>query len=276
VKRGTLPIAAVLIACLALVAALALAQSASAAPAGRHHPVRYRHPAAHVICGHLYHHSILHRAQMVRNDNFARQPECLKVQGAGFRVTRSAADSRTPEVAAFPYVFSGCSWGLCTRHSLFPRRISALGHIRTSVRFDTRARGRWNAAFEWWVDAHRITDGQARKAEVMCWLRTRGIPAPSGSPVVRVGGVRYWLTWWMTRRIVGGQPASWPLVIFRRVHPTTHATVRIGAFMAVVRRLRLHGARLVSERDWLLSDQAGFEIWRRGRGLGVQDMEVGR
>lgn len=274
-KRGTLPIAAVFLACLMAVAALAFVQQAAAAPVGRHHPVHYRHPRARTICGHLHHRAIEHGAQIVRNDNFAGRRECLRVQGGGFSITRSAADSRTPAVDAFPYLFSGCSWGLCTAHSLFPRRIGQLGRITTSVRFNTRARGQWNAAWEWWVDAHPIKNGQARKAEVMCWIDTRGIPRPTRSPIVRIGGVRYYLNWWMTRRVVNGQPASWPLVIFRRVHPVSHATVRISAFMARVHSLRFHGKRLVGERDWVLSVEAGFEIWRGGKRLGVQYMRVG-
>jgi len=52
---------------------------------------------------------------IIRNDNYGGWPECMAITDGGpdFVVARSGAASRT-QPAAFPYIFLGCSWGLCT------------------------------------------------------------------------------------------------------------------------------------------------------------------
>ena len=203
----------------------------------------------------------------VRDDYFFRNlPVCVRADGApGFTVTRTTPGNGKG-VLSYPNVFSGCEQ-VCTRDSRLPRRISGLGSLTVTDDTTARAAGVWNDAVDMWVDTRPIRHGQARTAEVMIWLKARGF-TPAGTPVT-IGGTRYRLNWWRTRRVIGGKRVSWPLLIFTRTRPVSSVSVRIAPVLAYVARMGL-----LSERDWLLNAEAGFELWSGGRGLAVTHFAV--
>ncbi|HUZ23332.1 MAG TPA: hypothetical protein VMV07_06155 [Streptosporangiaceae bacterium] len=240
----------VVIACLAALASPASAASA----AGRLTRICQQRGYTAVTAPHGGHY-------VVRNDNYGGRPECISIrdQRPNFTVTRSAANSYSSRVMAFPFMLYGCSWGLCTAGSRLPAPVRLVRRATATWYTAGKARGQWNAAFDIWFGRQRAAyQGQARGAELMVWLNSRNCPAVA-SRVIRIGRRRWYVTHWVTSH--GG--AHWNYIQIRAVHPTSH--VHHLSLLPIIRRVEKMG--LVSRRWWLLNIEAGFEIWHGGRGL---------
>ena len=201
---------------------------------------------------------------VVRDDWWGRWPVCI-ANGNGsvaFTVTRSAIPARNPGVEAFPYVFVGCSYGVCSPHSGLPARVRAVRQPVTTFRTAGAPRGGWNAAWDIWFGKHRETTGQADGAELMVWLRAPGWD--DSRKVVHVGGRAYFLAHWVDPPgHAGPGTPGWQYIQFKLVRP------RYG-----LRGLRLAPlVRYCERRGWIrpwwwwLNIEAGFEIRWGGRGL---------
>lgn len=197
---------------------------------------------------------------VVRNDFWGTRAMCMDNinMRPNFKVTKIGRNKISGKVMSFPYVFMGCSWGICTRHSGLPARASALHRPEATWRTSGHASGQWDAAFDLWFGRHRMTNGQATGAELMIWLNSRNL-APASHHIVRLDGVRWYLAHWTTH--LGGK--SWHYIQFRRVHPVWGVkNLRLNPFIHHAERLRL-----VSRRWWLLNIEAGFELLHGGKGL---------
>jgi len=198
----------------------------------------------------------------VRNDFWGTHTFCLKNinKRPNFKVTRTGRNLLGGAVMSYPYVFAGCSWGICTRDSGLPARASSLRDPRVTWHTSERARGRWNASFDLWFGRHRMTTGQATGAEMMIWLNARGLPRDSRR-IVWADGVRWYLAHWRTHAPHSGK--TWTYIQFRRVHPVWGVRkLRLNPFIH-----RAEHFRLVSRRWWLLNIEAGFEVRSGGKGL---------
>lgn len=198
---------------------------------------------------------------IVRNDNFGGRAECLSDRdlGPNFTVTRSAARSHGPDPDAYPDVFYGCSWGLCTEGSVLPAQVRQVGEARASWSTAGRAPGRWNAALDIWFGRHRSAyRAQATGAELMVWLNTRDFPAPRGRRLT-VDHRRWYIYHWVAR--LDGK--RWNYVQVRAVHPTTRVS---GLDLLPIIR-RVEGMGLIRPDWWMLNVESGFEIWTGGTGL---------
>jgi len=204
---------------------------------------------------------------MVRNDVFgAHDRECLTVRHlwSNFTVTSSTADSI--DTQAYPNIFYGCGWGICTPKTVLPERVRRAMSFRTTWQTRRNAGGRWNAAYDIWIARRNVEDGQDQGAEIMIWLGVRGFPAPWGRPVLRIGGYR----WWYARHLACNASGCWNYVLFRMVVPALGVRrLPLGPFFRVAERYRQ-----VLPGWWLTSVDAGFEIWRGGRGLATTGFRV--
>ncbi len=221
--------------------------------------------STHRLCQRLQHIEVTShggRKFSVRNDFWGTRSFCLKNinRRPNFKVTRTGSNLLHGRVMSYPYIFTGCSWSICTRDSGLPARASSLRHPRVTWHTTERAKGRWNASFDLWFGRHRMTTGQATGAELMIWLNAHRLPLDSRR-IVRVGGVRWYLSHWRARARHGKK--RWNYIQFRRVHPVWGVrNLRLNPF---IHRAERH--RLVSRRWWLLNIEAGFEVHRGGKGL---------
>lgn len=205
---------------------------------------------------------------IVRNDNFAGRPECLSTSmlEPRFRVTTSAANSHGSESDAFPDVFYGCTWGLCTDRSVLPAQVKQVQAARTSWSVKARAGGRWSAAYDIWFGRHRSGyRAQATGAELMIWLTTHDFPPPPGRKIT-VDHRRWYIYHW-TGKLNGKQ---WNYVQVRAVHPVSH--VQGLRLLPLIRHVV--GMGLIKPDWWLLNVEAGFEIWSGGAGLASRSFSV--
>ena len=205
---------------------------------------------------------------IVRNDVFFPEKECIKLErrGAGFVVIETHADSHVPDNEAFPEVLYGCAWGLCTKHTVLPRRISRLKTLATSWGATwRRASGRFNVAYDIWFGYLHTIHGHALGAEMMIWLGTKHLGTPVGAPIHRIDGVR----WYYGRHRPCDIYGCWNYILFRRVVPSTHANLGLLPFIHFAER-----THQISRRWFLKSIDVGFEIWRQGKGLAVHSFSV--
>lgn len=206
---------------------------------------------------------------IVRNDVFFPERECIKLErrGAGFVVTQTHADSHVGDNEAFPEVIYGCEWGVCTKHTLLPRRISRIKALVTSWGASwRRARGKFNVAYDIWFGYLHTIHGHALGAEMMIWLGTKRFGTPVHAPMYRIDGVR----WYYGRHKACSIYGCWNYILFRRVVPSTHAH-HLGLLPFI--HFAEH-TRQISRRWFLKSIDVGFEIWQRGGGLAAHRFSV--
>jgi hypothetical protein len=241
---------------------LVTAGPASAAP----------HPSGDtVMCGHLQHIVVTDSRQqpaIIKNDNFGGTDECLLNHnlGTNYQVVSSAAASKTNAVMAYPEIYTGCSWGICSPGTTLPVPLSQAG--QPEVAWDTaeQAPGRWDAAFDIWFNAVPIMTGQASGAEIMIWLNAKHHPVPRGTLKVWIDGQHWYLQHWTAHH----HGAHWRYIQFRRVHPTWRVDqLRLMPFI-----LRAESMNWIKPEWWLLNIEAGFEIWRGGTGLATRSFRA--
>jgi cellulose 1,4-beta-cellobiosidase len=206
---------------------------------------------------------------IVRNDVFAPERECIKLQqhGAGFVVIKTHANSGGDN-DAFPEVIYGCAWGVCSKKSVLPTRIYRLHQLVTSWGASwRRANGHFNVAYDIWFGHLQTIHGHALGAELMIWLGTKRFGTPTGDPIYRIDGVR----WYYARHTACDiNYGCWDYMLFRRVVPSTHA-YHLGLIPFI------HKAEHLHQLAWwwyLKSIDVGFEIWRKGLGLAVHSYSV--
>lgn len=242
----------------AILVAVAVA-GASASAVQAHHPG----PGQRLLCRPFQHVTTVGVAgvrYVIRNDNFGRERECLRVGVGrpGFVVVRSGRRPGRAEPIAYPDIFLGCSWGVCSPRSGLPRRANRVRSLVTSWSTRLRAGGEWSAGYDLWFNRTRRTSGQNTGAELMIWLNSRGF-GPNQWPVVVVDHQRWHLAHWLT----GHAGKTWSYVQYRRVRSGHSVTnLDVNAFVHSAER-----AGLIRPTWWLTSVEAGFEIWRGGVGL---------
>jgi cellulose 1,4-beta-cellobiosidase len=251
---------------------IVLATVVGLTPATGHHQVKHPHKKVHrrVLCKPYEHIRTKGKKgiqYVVRNDNYGHKRECLVNHDgtANFKVIKQEEKVGHAEPVAYPNIFYGCSWGICSPHSGLPRKLYHARSMTTSWSLREHAKGTWGAGYDIWLDRTKSRSGQSRGAELMIWLDSRGFP-PNRWPVVTVNHVRYHLAHW----VAGSHGKHWQYIQFRRVHATSHvANLRIRPFIKVAERFGY-----VKKGWWLTNVEAGFEIWRGGIGLGTKSFSV--
>jgi hypothetical protein len=208
---------------------------------------------------------------IVKNNNYGGQAECLSNAngGANFTVTSSSASNASPQApAAYAEIFRGCHWGFCTSNSGLPLQVSSLGNPRTSWSTTQGASGEWDAAYDIWFNQTSTTSGQPNGAELMIWLNSNGTPAiPAGSPTVTINGIRYYFI--ESLRTSG--TVSWPLLSYIRVNPGATSVSKLGINNFVQESVT---RGYIQPSMYLISVEAGFEIWNGGIGLETKSFSL--
>jgi hypothetical protein len=198
-------------------------------------------------------------------------PECITTNGnAEFRIVNSSiANGGVGDPGGYPDIYKGCNYGACTSGSGLPVRVSRIRARTVTTSWNTRQpRGGsiYNVAYDIWFNKSRSTSGQANGLELMIWLNVHGPKHPYGSEVasnVSIAG-RSYSVWY------GKRPHSFGTVTYEMNAPERSVSNL---------NLRPLDADAVSRgylrRSWyLLSVQAGFEVWQGGRGLATRSFSV--
>jgi hypothetical protein len=218
-------------------------------------------PAAAVeVCGTFDTVDVNNREYVVQNNVWgASTAQCIDVPEANatsFRVTRSDHDNATNGApASYPSIFEGCHWNDCTAGSELPLQVDTIGRADTTWDVTAEADGAWNVAYDLWFKSDPAP-GPPDGAELMIWLDSQGGVQPAGSIVA--GDVPIADATWNVWQAQMG----WNYIAYQRTSPTGSAEFDLHEFIidAVAR-----GA--VQPSWYLVTVEAGFELWRAGAGL---------
>jgi hypothetical protein len=185
-------------------------------------------------------------------------PQCAQVKGTSFVLTKGSFDLPTDgPPATYPSFYRGCHWGSCSAPSALPIRVGAIKRITSTWVTKQPASGAYDVTYDLWTNTASWASGQPDGSEIMIWLGSRGSVQPAGKRVasVRLAGAA-WEVW-------EARASGWNLISYRRVrHTTAVRGLDVGAFVddSVARGM-------TKKRWYLIGGEAGFEIWKGGKGL---------
>ncbi|MEP7023082.1 MAG: hypothetical protein ABJB47_04595 [Actinomycetota bacterium] len=272
--RGGFPAGALVLGAVLATSLPAVTPASAAAPKLLCH--RYQHVPVQAVRAGQARRAGQQGSYMVRNDFWGTKAMCMSNSGKqpNFTVVKAGKNTLNGAVMAFPYIFTGCSWGICTPHSGLPAQASTLKDPRSSWDITATAGGIWDASYDLWFSRHRITNGQATGAELMIWLNSSNIPPFSKKYVFTISGAKWYFVTWKTPVRDG---MSWRYLQFRRVHPTSSVkNLDLGAFIRKAENMKL-GKTLhhyIKTQWWLMNVEAGFELTRGGAGLATNSFSA--
>lgn len=204
----------------------------------------------------------------VWNDDAGTQ--CLRTTGARFELTRS--NHRKPvngPPASYASLYKGCHYRTCSAASGLPQRVDRMQRVRTDWNSSNVTTGAYNTSLDLWFDPRPNFPG-INAGEIMVWLNHRGGPQPAGSRMgqVRIDGTAYDL--WKGVLRDGSRNISWVVVTYvRRTQVTAVAQLDLRNITRDATR------RNYIRNGWYLNSvQAGFEVWRGGKGLRTNSFHV--
>jgi hypothetical protein len=197
-------------------------------------------------------------------------PECITTNGkAEFRVANSSiANGGEGAPGGYPDIYKGCFYGACTSRSGLPIRVSKIraGTVTTSWRTAQPGGSNiYNAAYDIWFNKTPATRRKANGAELMIWLNHHGPKHPYGSEVasnISIGG-RSYDVWYGNAH--GFNTVTYTMT--SRARSVSNLDLRPLAANAVSRGY-------LSRWWYLITVQAGFEVWQGGTGLATKSFSV--
>lgn len=192
--------------------------------------------------------------------NGSAPQQCINTTATGFQITQSNANVPTNGApAAYPAIYAGCHYTVCSPGTTMPRQISQIGSVPTSISYSLVSGATYNASFDIWLDPTPRTNG-VNQTEIMIWFTRQGSIQPIGSSTgnATVAG-RTWDVWQgnngsnnVVSYVASAQLTSWSFDVMAFVNDTI--------------------SRGRATTSWYLTSvQAGFEPWIGGAGLAVTD-----
>jgi len=185
-------------------------------------------------------------------------PQCVTYNsGTSWTVSTANFNLSGGAPATYPSIYKGCHWGACTSGSNLPIQVSRLAAATSSWSTVQPATGAYDVAYDLWTNSAPTTGGQPNGSEIMIWLNSRGGVSPFGTRVATatIAGLS-WDVW-------TGRQTSWNIVSYvLRGGGTAFTNLDVKALIddSVARGT-------TNASHFLLDAEAGFEIWKAGRGL---------
>jgi hypothetical protein len=196
-------------------------------------------------------------------------PECVTTDGnTDFTVANSSIDLPTDGApGGYASIYKGCHWGACTSGSGLPLQVSDMtpGKVTTSWSTTQTYTGAYDVAYDIWYNQTPTTSGQPDAEEMMIWINHDGGVQPAGSVVasnVSIGGSTY--TIWESRA------STWNVVSYVLNTGTTSVSNLDVDLLAADSVSRGY----MTDSDYLIDLEAGFEIWQGGVGLATNSYSV--
>ena len=209
---------------------------------------------------------------IVQNNEYdSSASECVSTDGgADFDVANSSiANSTSGSPGAYPSIYQGCHWGVCSAGGLSTNPIEESnlksGEVTTSWSTTQPGSGAYDVAYDIWFNRTATTTGQPNCTEIMVWLNHNGSVQPFGSTVadnVNVGGTTY--------NVWEGGQSSWDTVTYDM---TSAATSVSNLDLAPIAQDAVSRGYL-SASCYLIDIEAGFELWQGGAGLSTNAFSV--
>lgn len=154
---------------------------------------------------------------------------------------------------AYPDLFEGCQYTVCSQHSALPAQVAALTSAVLTLRtgfphgFGSDATDFWL-----WKTSPGDSPGHPDGAEIMLWLAWRGEP-PYGGSVVTIDGARWYAEHWLAR----ADGTAWTYIQIRRLAGGPPSVTGLN-LLPVFRFCETQG--WISASWWVSSLDAGDEV----------------
>jgi hypothetical protein len=216
------------------------------------------------LCGHQAAIAANNGEYNIQNNEFnSSADDCIRVNGASFAVEKSLITSGGP--GGYPSIYKGCHWGVCTLNSGLPVQVSTLSSLRSDWSTTQTDSDAYVVAYDIWFNMTPSTPRRPDGAELMIWLNNRGDMQPAGRRIasrVRIGGAAYDV-WFDHSR-------SWNYIAYVRSAAT--ASVSNFDLKAFIKDAVERG--YIQTAWYLISVEAGFELWQGGTGLASNSFSV--
>ena len=174
---------------------------------------------------------------------------------------------RSGAPGGYAAIYKGCHWGACTSGSGLPIEVGAMspGDVTTSWNTTQTYTGAYDVAYDIWFNQTPTTSGQPNAEEMMIWINHNGGVEPAGSVVasnVSIGGYTY--TIWEDRA------STWNVVSYVLNTGTTSVSNLDVDLLAADSVSRGY----MTDSDYLIDLEAGFEMWQGGAGLATNSYSV--
>jgi hypothetical protein len=167
--------------------------------------------------------------------------------------------------ASYPSVVLGWHYGRFYGSYGTARQLQAITSIPSSWSFTVPAMGRYNASYDAWIHPTNANPMDPRGGvELMIWLNQRDTtPIGTIGPTVMIGGSA-WAVWY------GPNDGGWTTVSYVRAGNTTSVSnLDLKPFFADAQQ-----RGYVTASSYLLSVQAGFEIWEQNQSMTTNSYSV--
>jgi endoglucanase len=201
---------------------------------------------------------------IMQNNHFSPGTgQCNTVTDTGFQIT-SQTDSITADAPlSYSSLYIGCHYSNCSPGTNLPMPLSQIGSAPSSISYGYVPGGTYDAAYDIWMDSTAKTDG-VNQMELMIWFNHVGDKHPVGSAVadsVRIGG-QSWQVW------QGNNHAN-DVVSYLAPSPISTWSFNVMDFVGDLMK-----RTSVTDKWYLTSVQAGFEVWSGGAGLSVNSFSA--
>ena len=205
---------------------------------------------------------------VIQNNEWnSTSPECITTGGGDdFSVANSSISSSTSGgPGGYPSIYNGCHWGACSGGTIAKNPVQEAAGVTTSWSTTLGAINSdiYDVAYDNWFNSAPVTSGAPDCAELMVWLNHQGPIQPFGSDVgsATIDGVSYNVWYGMQ---------SWATISYVMTSPVTSVNnLNLGdlAKDAVSRGY-------MPASCYLISVEAGFELWQGGQGLATDSFSV--
>lgn len=191
---------------------------------------------------------------VVQNNEWnSDSPQCVATYGGtSWAVTANQNVPLNGPPASYPSVFKGSHWGQNTINSGLPLQVSKLTSVTSSWSTSQPDSGAYDVAYDIWFNSTSTTSGQPDGTELMIWLNSRGQVQPFGSLAGTTPGYKVW-----------HGTAPWQVVTYQAT--TGVPGVSSLDVLGFIKDAAARG--YVNPSHYLITAEAGFEIWQGGTGL---------
>lgn len=188
--------------------------------------------------------------------------QCIEYLGTSFKITTQTNNSTSHAPASFPAAILGRKANHYAAGGGLPAQLSTISSLETGFKYKAKGiPGRYNAAYDIWLDSNPNLSGDNPQYFVMLWPWTQGQgvqPAGSHTHDATIEGMK-WKVWTGGVGEHGGRYIAYQEVSTNQIE-SLHVDLKPFFDDATAN----HG---LPANLHLINVQAGFEIWEGGQGL---------
>jgi hypothetical protein len=194
--------------------------------------------------------------------------QCINANsnGTDWNVTTNASVPTNGAPSSYPSIYAGCHWGTCSPNQQgMPIQECQISSAPSAWDVTPAANGNWNIAYDVWFNPNMTTSANSTGLEMMIWINHMGTIQPAGS--VAVSSVSIDGMAWDIWKNQSSQNSG--TITYKATTPTNSVSFDLLPFFQ-----DMVSRGYLSSDQWLISVEAGTEIWTAGSGFATNSFSV--